>query len=192
MKKHGFTLSEVIVALGIAGVTAALVVPVLSNLVPDKNKTKILNYHTNLENAIEDILSDETLYHPYTRFNPVTGNTFISCTGLECVGNCDLEIQKRVGVNGPMGPDNSMWVFEDDNNGGYIITINLEPSKNAIVYSSTTKIKDVNAYKFTIDKFGSIAPGDALTEAYIKNPFNVNDKKADEKVAMGLVSKYKQ
>ncbi len=42
MKKFGFTLMEVIIALGIVGVVAAISTPLLNNLIPDKDKIAVL------------------------------------------------------------------------------------------------------------------------------------------------------
>ena len=43
MKKIGFTLAELIVTLSIIGVSAALITPALSDLLPDRNKIKVLS-----------------------------------------------------------------------------------------------------------------------------------------------------
>ena len=44
MKKFGFTLAEIMIALSIVGVMAAVVGPAITNLAPDKNKVIYLDY----------------------------------------------------------------------------------------------------------------------------------------------------
>ena len=41
---------------------------------------------------------------------------------------------------------------------------------------------------FKIDVYGNVKAGDALTEAYLKNPKKMNDKKADFAKAKSLSS----
>ena len=42
MKKFGFTLMEIIVTIGIIGVVAAITAPTINNIMPDKNKIKVM------------------------------------------------------------------------------------------------------------------------------------------------------
>ena len=41
MKRRGFTLTEVLVTIGILGIVTAVMAPVISNLIPDKNKAQV-------------------------------------------------------------------------------------------------------------------------------------------------------
>lgn len=63
MNKQGFTLAEVLVALGIVGVCAALIAPAIVNIMPDKNKTKVLQYHAAITNATVELLNDDAIYY---------------------------------------------------------------------------------------------------------------------------------
>ena len=63
MKKHGFTLAEVLIAIGIVGVVAALVGPALIAKFPDRNKVKVLNIHTAISRATMELLTNDQVYY---------------------------------------------------------------------------------------------------------------------------------
>lgn len=62
MKKQGFTISELLVALGIVAVTAAMVVPMFSSIIPDKNKMKVISYYNKINEINQKLLSDKNLF----------------------------------------------------------------------------------------------------------------------------------
>lgn len=62
MKKLGFTLSELLVAIGIVAVGAALVAPTVSNIVPDKNKIKVINCFNKINEINQKLLNAPDLY----------------------------------------------------------------------------------------------------------------------------------
>ena len=57
MKKTGFTLSELVITLAIIGVAAALVLPQVMNMAPDKYKVRVLNIYNDLYAATENLLN---------------------------------------------------------------------------------------------------------------------------------------
>ena len=60
MKKHGFTLAEVLITLGIIGVVAALTAPALvSNSRNEANAAKLAVVVSNLENAFSNAITSE-------------------------------------------------------------------------------------------------------------------------------------
>ncbi len=77
--KKGFTLSELLITLGIIGVVAALATPTLVKLKPDDAKGKFLKAHNVLSNMTADIVSDSSLY--MTDFNDLGQPT---CAGIGC------------------------------------------------------------------------------------------------------------
>ncbi len=154
MKKSGFTLAELVVTLSIIGILAALVAPALTKLVPDKNKAVVLKYYALIGNAVNDILNDESLYHPYTAYRIVGNETqyFLTidgtneCAGLSCVSqNVSGELSKRIGNN---------ITISGDSNSGYTLTVGTSV--------------------FNLDKYGTVTAGDAVTKAYLKDPLNLN------------------
>ena len=76
MKKNGFTLAEVLIAMGIIAVVAAMTAPMLDNLMPDKNKAKVLKVYNTVSNINADLLKDASLY--------MIDNNDPPCNGIEC------------------------------------------------------------------------------------------------------------
>lgn len=72
MNKQGFTLAEVLVALGIVGVCAALIAPAIVNIMPDKNKVKVIQYHAAITNATVELLNDDAIYYRTIVYEPET------------------------------------------------------------------------------------------------------------------------
>lgn len=62
MKKKGFTLSELIITLAIIAIAAALTLPALMNMIPDKHKVRIINTYNDLYAATQNILSADREY----------------------------------------------------------------------------------------------------------------------------------
>lgn len=77
MKKTGFTLSELIISLSIIGIASALMMPAISKLVPDKNKTKVISIQSKLVSAVDNLLDDDMVYWCLSR-NKEEG---LSCEG---------------------------------------------------------------------------------------------------------------
>lgn len=180
MKKTGFTIAEIVITLSIISVAAVLSMSAITNIVPDKYKVKVLNSYAKLGNAINSIFNNEEWYYPQA-----------ACHGLECVTDPDVKLKELLGIDGTSGPDNSTWTFTSLAAGGYTLTIDMDASKaGSTVFSANTNIKDVDSFIFNIDNSGAITPGDALTEAYLKNPLNINDKKADVNAAKTYLNKY--
>ena len=67
IKKHGFTLAEVLITLGIIGVVAALTVPAVNKIRPDKYKITYLKTYDALSQAVQDLANNSKEY-------PLTGN----------------------------------------------------------------------------------------------------------------------
>lgn len=62
MKKTGFTLAEVLITLGIIGVIAALVMPTMHKLMPDKTKAQYLKTYDTITTMVRDLASNSKLY----------------------------------------------------------------------------------------------------------------------------------
>lgn len=60
--KKGFTLAELLVVLGITGVVAAVLLPAVNNLMPDKTKIMYLKVHDELISNIQNLASNSSLY----------------------------------------------------------------------------------------------------------------------------------
>lgn len=77
--KNGFTLSEVMVTIGILGVLAALLVPAIVNNAPDNNKVMYKKAYHLLEQSVGNLINDDVNYP-----EDVTGNCKIGTTTVNC------------------------------------------------------------------------------------------------------------
>ncbi len=60
--KKGFTLAELLIVLGITGVIAAVLLPAINNLMPDKTKILYLKAYNELNKDINDLISNSSLF----------------------------------------------------------------------------------------------------------------------------------
>ncbi len=184
MKKTGFTLSELLITLAVIGVVSALVLPSISGFLPDKNKAKIIKYNSELNNVINTILTDDSIYRPYTGYDN-SGNTFLTkdgeneCAGLGCVIGDFKQILEDRFVSKMQ--DGSVWTIDDAAaSGTYILTVVTDgKTDNQKAFSSTGNNRNINTFYFNIDEYGNVSPGDALTEAFLANYKKMNDRKVD-------------
>ena len=77
MKKFGFTLSEIIITLGVVGVVAAITAPLIEGLMPDSNKAKVLKVYKTVHSINKELLNDRSLYIEGEYNNN-------KCTGFGC------------------------------------------------------------------------------------------------------------
>ena len=62
MRKQGYTLAEILVAVGIVGVIAALMLPIFNKVQPDQEKAVYLKTYRALNSAITAIAADKEIY----------------------------------------------------------------------------------------------------------------------------------
>lgn len=218
MKKFGFTLSELIVALGIIGVVAAITMPTLNNLIPDKRKVTVMKAYKTAVEITSEILADPTYY------NRRASNGVDFCVGLGCDAqvldnNPDLEDARgakkfyyiytsklyadsyNTGNKGYITTEDVMsWVFDDATFSGLgtmddprKATINftvstVEPGKSGDCTYSKNCQKP-QKFEFQIDTNGKISGVDELTKAFLANPNKLTGVGDDYKKAKGVVFK---
>ena len=81
MLKKGFTLQELLITVAIVGIVAAVTVPGIMGLMPDKKKVMYMKAYNTLTNLTNEILDDPSLYYIEYR-NDGTAN----CSGVNCTG----------------------------------------------------------------------------------------------------------
>lgn len=210
MKKFAFTLSEIIVALGIIGVIAAMTAPLMGNIIPDKDKIKVLKVNKLLNDVNAELLDDPGLYvsdgicenfgctqqptrPPYNEDARFRGfnkylNLLVENLNITAVGN-------NLGATGRfITADGIVWVFEtftrrpsanplvvQRNEFTYGFYIDLDPNGDDCSYSAECQKPD--RFRFTMDHNGVVSAADPLTRAYLANPEKLNDRKKDLKDA---------
>ncbi len=80
MKKFGFTLSEIIITLGIIGIVAAITAPMIDGIMPDKNKAMVLKYYKIINDITTELLNNPAIYRNVNCDN--TGGPEGICRGL--------------------------------------------------------------------------------------------------------------
>lgn len=62
MGKRGFTLSELLIVLAVTGIVAAIILPVIDGLMPDKTKINYLKAYDELGSNIKSLVTDTSLF----------------------------------------------------------------------------------------------------------------------------------
>lgn len=207
MKKNGFTISELIIALSVIGIASAIIAPTLNKIMPDQNKAKILNFHSNLSTIVESVLNDPLLYdckilqekesdselrgldctlEPIRE--PYNNDTF---SGNEKFANLiydKLDIERKSSkiyesFDAQTKDGTIFFIQYDKDIEGYHVVMDINGAKEPnSIYSNkdTKKVDKPDRFRFIVGKFGDIRPNDPLTEAYLVNPIKMNDKATDK------------
>ena len=220
MKKTGFTVSEIVIALAVIGVIATFVTPMVARLFPDKNKAMVLKVHKTVQDINSALLDNTSLYYAQSNVAPLNNGSatfFINPKNVTVhpgVGfNSTLETFGRTpNVSGSgkylaLLTDNLELVSDSlKNNQGigsfrtrdglywsfnYLhFTIDVN-GNNSPNCSYTANCPRPDQYKFLIDvNNGNVLPNDPLTEAYLSNPDKMNDKANDFATAKNISTVY--
>lgn len=208
MRKSAFTLSELLIVLGVIGVVAAITAPILSNVMPDKNKMNVLKTYKVIADINEDLFDDPSLSWQIDADGQASMEGFLCATppvnpkytdAVYSVAETKypyllankLELSTNPSSNGSVvnfsTTDGKEWNVEKVTT-GFKITVKMDASstKNC-VYSSTCKRPDT--FEFIVDQGGDITGGDGLTQAYLQNKTKLNDKKNDYSNASSALNK---
>ncbi len=82
MKKLGFTLSELLVAVGIVAVVSLVVAPTVTDIIPDKNKIKVINYYNKINEVNQKLLSNKDLFRTQYYYDKVSERMLIEYSGF--------------------------------------------------------------------------------------------------------------
>ena len=183
MKKFGFTLAELLVSLTVIAIAATMTATISGNLMPDKNKVKVLKFHSAISNALESMFNNEDLYHPGQIIDE-NNQPVASCEGVECFYGDQNEFENFRGLLFERVPESFMggtWnIAENENQTGYIITLDIDPNNaTQTSYRADVDVRDIDSFVLNLDKYGELTPGDNLTRAYLENPLNLKSRKED-------------
>ncbi len=74
--KPAFTLTETLVALCIVGIIAAITLPIINHVKPDKNKIMYLKAYDSIMTATKSLVSDSSLFAATRVYNDASGKTY--------------------------------------------------------------------------------------------------------------------
>lgn len=204
MFKKGFTVAEILVALGVIGIVAAISSPILSNVIPDRDKISMLKAYKNLNDITQEIVNDPGYY--------INGT---NCEGLGCTdqalaisndttysGNGKYanllarsfngEDKKATKISDTVytfeAADNSSWKIEKNGSNHYV-TVDINGSDEGKNSHYTSEVKKPDQFIFLVKPNGAIHPNDALTDAYLRTKSNLKNNKNDLKEAAVLYNK---
>ena len=198
MKKRGFTLAELLITLAIIGVAAALIIPLIGRITPDKYKPRVMKYYSEVAKATDEMLSDTGIYYAERDNNGKT-----TCFGLACQGTPGVPpynssdysggvkyknlLFSYLGIKDGEYKDGSSWSVESDGDDGYVITVDADGgSKGKGCTYNPESCKKPDIFKFKVDKYGKVTPDDSMSRAYFENSENANNRKKDEECAKEL------
>lgn len=203
MKKRGFTLSELLIALGIVAVTAAMVGPIFSSVIPDKNKIKVISYYNKINEINQKLLSNQNYYYTIYGIND-DGDRYVKKPAN--LSNTYEPIDKPQFITDSLSGNNkypklffytlnsslcglkewveledgSLWKIEMSNT-YYSITIDVNGKNGKSCYYEND-CKKPDTFRFIIDSDGGVTAWDALTDSYLTN-MSSNNQKADKDLA---------
>lgn len=120
MKKHAFTLMELLTALAVIGIVAALIAPALTNIMPDKRKMQVIKAHKVLAEVTSDLLNDPKYYHDYKM--PI-GTVNGKCQGLAVYDN---EANEFIALKGSMSKEEYLSRYSGYQRYCYLLSEKLE------------------------------------------------------------------
>ena len=66
MKNKAFTLTELLIALGVIGILAAVLFPIISNIVPDQDVIMAKRAYYTIQQGVADLINDQSCYPDLT------------------------------------------------------------------------------------------------------------------------------
>lgn len=209
MFKKGFTLAEVLVALSIVGVVAAVSAPAITNMMPDSDKLTVLKSYKVLNDATQELINDPGFY-----INFSDGN----CVGLSCTaqpesisialnnvsGDAKYAHLLAMNINGDNRArgtsnvavltfttnDQIEWQIMKSNDLHFVsIDIDGDGVGRECFYGEDGCTRP-DRYQFVVDREGNIRGNDALTSAYLKTRTNVRNRANDINEANNILRTY--
>jgi len=139
INKKGFTLAEVMIALGILGILAAMLIPALMSNTPDNGKVMFKKAYSNFERTVSEMINDNANY-PATDIDNGSGVMVNSGFHQTAVG---------AGTTVPAAQNKFCYLLADKLN---TITSDCSTSTNPGVFKTTDGIQwQVHDGGFTIN-----------------------------------------
>ena len=156
MKKFGFTLAEMIIAIAVVGVLAAASVPLVNSIIPDREKVQVLKAYKQLKSINQEIISNPSIYDPNVPIDPnnpnnqqrqgllntdpplgwgpdnnalddfINNNSKYSAILADYLKAEDYNYDNANSNGSFTTPDGMLWIVEDEDNGIISITIDTK------------------------------------------------------------------
>lgn len=148
MKKFGFTLAEMIIAIAVVGVLAAASVPLVNSIIPDREKVQVLKAYKQLKSINQEIISNPSIYDPNDQqrqgflntdrplgWTPnnindladfINNNSKYSAILADYLKAEDYNYDNANNNGSFTTPDGMLWIVEDEDNGIISITIDTK------------------------------------------------------------------
>lgn len=206
MKENGFTLTEVLVTMGIIGIVAAMTFPAVTRIMPDKDKGMVLKAFKTINEVNNDILTNPSLYM-YESSPAGCSSHILRCTARPVDGkhnSSDFDgdskypylFAESLTLSDNIVSTASNYTFTtidgiqwnihlvdntDINKAYYSIVINTRnPMRQNCTYNSTS-CQNPRQFAFRVNMRGIVSADDSdyLTQAYLRNPNDLSDRHAD-------------
>ena len=203
MKKLAFTLAEVLIALSIISIIAAIAAPAIMNAKPDANKMIYLKIYDSLTKTVREVADNSRIYTPIVNHNGVLRNAsnvplldqtaasdqrFHSCSGDEKL-SCVLKI--TMGGEGEDNirfttPDGNRWTrqsYSSSINGvgsgsrHEVFTVRVNGLEDNGEYDPAHPGKKPNLFRFFITPYGEVYPCDQVGQMYVATRTQNNGRK---------------
>lgn len=197
--RKGFTLAEVIVALGIVGVIAAITSPMLASLVPDKDKLMVLKTYKLVMDINDELVNDPGFYNRFRLADDVgplldtttpekarqddtwrtviyRGQSKYAAMLAKRLKTKELRLLPNSTNSSFTTEDGTVWQFTAERD--FYIDINPEGDD-----CDSSECRKPDRFCFTVDAYGRVSGDDPLTIRYLETPEKLNDKKADYRAA---------
>lgn len=170
ISKKGFTLSEVMITIGLVGVLAAILIPATTKITPSNNKVMLRKANYTLQKIISTMINDDTNYP-----TDQTGTTTDTAVTVERGFNY---VTIPTGSNVPAGNNKFCYLFTQGLN--LLSTVNCAvgstwafTTTDGILWTIYTTGFNLNATDFsstlvTVDVNGAKAPN--CSEDALSNP----------------------
>ena len=136
MKKYAFTLTELMVALGIIGILAAVLLPIIFNLLPNQNTIMAKRVYYATQEIVSDLINDDACYPDKTMLDSSNakvgfddGSGYISCSEYTSGSSTSdkftklftsrLDVKSGAGTTSFTTKDGVKWDLDFTNSGGF-------------------------------------------------------------------------
>lgn len=204
MKKKGFTLSEILIALAIVGSITAISIPMIHRIMPDKDKAIVLKVFKMVNEINDELINNPTLYRfeedPQNLCNERNG--ILNCTTIPLDGNHStaggdakyprllaehLSLLNDFQISGTRysfrTSDGVDWVLDVEDRGNiiqwYDLTIDTNNPQRTCVGIYGNDCRDPRQFRFQISNSAVITANDPLTQAYLENPDDLSNRAGD-------------